>query len=306
MERKKIIYFSFTALILIFTSISAILSENPDEIPVISNVSSSETVYNNFIQTSSSEYNSTNNTTTAFTGKSRNTVSVISETNSDVPFSNTSVTSENNTNETTIYEKTVQFPLNLNTASQEELMLIDGIGEVLSERIIQYRENNGSFYSMYQLTEINGIGEAKLEKLRSYLYIENETEYLVNDNHQEDYEINNENNEEGLIPQQNNSYSDNNSQQHEETSVPDTEYYEETETETTEIPMIELNSASAEDFMKLPGIDEEMAYKIVEFREKIWYFSHPYELLYIEGMSESLLSSIIDYLYIEGKEDIIY
>lgn len=292
---------------------SSIFSESPDEIPVISNVSSESftPASDNFIQTSLTEYTCTENVTTLIT---ENTGSVISEIISSVSLSDTIPFSVVTANEITAYKETMQFPLNLNTASAEQLMLIDGIGEVLSQRIIQYRENNGGFYSMQQLMEIEGIGEAKFEKFRQYLYIENESEYISPDNQQEYYEIpieynENEYSKEELITEQIIDIIETDnilSELPEETYVSDTEYYEEPETEETEIPMIELNSAVAEDFMKLPGIDEEMAYKIVEFREKIWYFSHPYELLYIDGMSESLLSSIIDYLYIEGKEDIIY
>lgn len=200
--------------------------------------------------------------------------------------------------ETEFYEsiQDISFPINLNTASKDELMLIDGIGESTADKIIEYRERNGGFASVSQLIEINGIGEAKLEKFRSFLYVEGDTGFVDepqnNDgnDYQEDYNTPDDDNNNNDIPYE------------EQTQPP----VEETFPEDTEIPMVELNSATAEDFMKLPGIDEEMAYKIVEFREKIQYFSHPYELLYIDGMTEKILSGAIDYMYIEGKEDIIY
>lgn len=59
--------------------------------------------------------------------------------------------------------------VNINTATQEELMQIDGIGEATAERIVEYRETNNGFKSIDELTNIKGIGKATLENLRPYI-----------------------------------------------------------------------------------------------------------------------------------------
>lgn len=71
---------------------------------------------------------------------------------------------------------------------------------------------------------------------------------------------------------------------------------------TTEIQPIEINQATLEDFISIPGVDEEKAIAILELREAIHGFQHPYEILYVDGISQEFLASIIDYLYINHIE----
>lgn len=62
--------------------------------------------------------------------------------------------------------------VNLNTATREELMTIDGIGEIYADRIIELRERVGRFTSVEQLLEVEGISQKKLDRIRNYITVE--------------------------------------------------------------------------------------------------------------------------------------
>ncbi len=59
--------------------------------------------------------------------------------------------------------------LNLNTASQEELTLLPGVGESRARAIMALREQRGGFQKVDELVEVKGIGEAALAKLRPFV-----------------------------------------------------------------------------------------------------------------------------------------
>lgn len=62
--------------------------------------------------------------------------------------------------------------ININKADKEELMSLPGIGENKAEAIIKYREKNGAFQSIEEITNIPGIKEGVYNNIRDYIVVE--------------------------------------------------------------------------------------------------------------------------------------
>lgn len=59
----------------------------------------------------------------------------------------------------------------MNTATAAELETLPGIGEVLAQRIVDHRTENGPFTSVDQLVDVSGIGDAILESIRELVTV---------------------------------------------------------------------------------------------------------------------------------------
>jgi comEA protein len=62
-------------------------------------------------------------------------------------------------------------PININTATSDELQQVPGIGPVTADKILQMRKSYGAFKSVDDLLSIRGIGKKRLEKMRKYLTV---------------------------------------------------------------------------------------------------------------------------------------
>jgi competence protein ComEA len=62
--------------------------------------------------------------------------------------------------------------IDLNRASRAELLQLPDVGPTLAERIEAYRRDNGGFRSVDELQRVNGIGPAKMAKLRPWVCVE--------------------------------------------------------------------------------------------------------------------------------------
>ena len=61
--------------------------------------------------------------------------------------------------------------LDINSADLAALQELPGIGPVLAQRILDYRNEHGPFKSLSELTKVEGIGEKSLENLSQYIKV---------------------------------------------------------------------------------------------------------------------------------------
>ena len=65
-------------------------------------------------------------------------------------------------------------PININTASVEELAQLPGVGKTIAGRIVRHREKSGLFRRVDELLVIRGISAKKLAALRPYVTVDEE------------------------------------------------------------------------------------------------------------------------------------
>ena len=291
---KQKVYTLLIVLTAIIFSASFLIAFSEDkntndfEVVIINDTESSETntddiLYNSItaVQTVTKAVNTTSS------GKKKTKTSSTKET--QVSVATTFITD-------TAETESVNFPIDINSAGIDELKTLDGIGDAAASKIIEYRETYGSFKNREELLNVSGIGEKKLEKIYDFIFVENES-YDEPDNSDSEifnepeiYDDNDYNYNNDDIQLQESDFSD------EQDSVSETEP---TEITTEEFILINLNTALKEDFMKLPYVDENIADDIIELRNTIQYFSHPYELLMVESLTQQQVAEIIKFVTVE-------
>ncbi len=172
--------------------------------------------------------------------------------------------------------------IDINTATAEELKKLDGIGDAIAVRIIAYRNASGGFKNTEEILCVSGIGERTFSQIKNHIYVENP-----------------------VYPTQSTEPVMDSEAATEVLTEPVTQNY------TEEPPVIQettvaleikynLNTVTADELMKIPGIDAELAENIIMLRTSIDYFSNVLELLYAEGMNKDLYNQICDYFYVEN------
>lgn len=67
--------------------------------------------------------------------------------------------------------KQVEFPVNINTATYEELSAVPNIGATKASAILEYRDKIGAYTSVEQIMDIRGIGESTYYEIAGYLTV---------------------------------------------------------------------------------------------------------------------------------------
>lgn len=66
----------------------------------------------------------------------------------------------------------VNFPVDLNKATVNDLIALPGVGKMTAQRIVDYRVSNTKFTSIEELRKVKGIGPKKFEKIKPFVKVE--------------------------------------------------------------------------------------------------------------------------------------
>ncbi|MBT4864479.1 MAG: helix-hairpin-helix domain-containing protein [Planctomycetaceae bacterium] len=78
-------------------------------------------------------------------------------------------------------ERSLEFQLEINSATWVEWMQLEGIGETLAHRIVADRETHGPFLSVEDVGRVKGIGPKTIDKIRPWLRAESTDDNIPSD-----------------------------------------------------------------------------------------------------------------------------
>ena len=68
-------------------------------------------------------------------------------------------------------KETKSKKININTATEEELDTLPGIGQATAQKIIEYRKENGKFSNIEDIKDVSGIGDSKFDKIKDLIEV---------------------------------------------------------------------------------------------------------------------------------------
>ncbi|KAK1173448.1 endonuclease/exonuclease/phosphatase family domain-containing protein 1-like isoform X1 [Acipenser oxyrinchus oxyrinchus] len=143
-----------------------------------------------------------------------------------------------------------QERLNINTATEEELMTLPGVNRMVAQNIVEYRERIGGFKKVEDLALVSGVGAAKLEQIKLEICVSNRT----------------------------------GSTQHSPSSL-----RKDLNQEHLAYTRININTATPAQLMSIRGITEKIAKNIVDYRQQHGPFKSIEDLVKVAYINSSFL-----------------
>ncbi|XP_043920966.1 endonuclease/exonuclease/phosphatase family domain-containing protein 1 [Protopterus annectens] len=157
-----------------------------------------------------------------------------------------------------------QERLNINTASEEELMTLPGVNRMVAKNIVEYRECIGGFKKVEDLALVSGVGAAKLEQIKLEICVSSRSS---------------------------------SSTQHSPSPLSKDIYTEHYQLPSG--PRVNINSATAAQLMSVRGLSQKIANGIVDYRKEHGPFKSIEELVKVSCISSSFLEKIRPHVFVE-------
>uniref|UniRef100_A0A8I5NQE9 Endonuclease/exonuclease/phosphatase family domain-containing protein 1 n=1 Tax=Papio anubis TaxID=9555 RepID=A0A8I5NQE9_PAPAN len=162
-----------------------------------------------------------------------------------------------------------QERLNINTATEEELMTLPGVTRAVARSIVEYREYIGGFKKVEDLALVSGVGATKLEQVKFEICVSSKgssTQHSPSSLRRD------------LLAEQ--------QPHHLATAVPLT-------------PRVNINTATPAQLMSVRGLSEKMALSIVDFRREHGPFRSVEDLVRMDGINAAFLDRIRHQVFAE-------
>ncbi|GAB6027342.1 Endonuclease/exonuclease/phosphatase domain-containing protein 1 [Chamberlinius hualienensis] len=182
--------------------------------------------------------------------------------------------------------------LDINTATEEELMTLVGINRTIAHNIVDYRQAIGQFKKVEDLALVSGVGANKLALIR--------TEICVNQSRR-----------------RRNSRSSSSGGTHSEDSIAGTSDYQDVKSNNNPVngsvvngyasndklysyKLLDINGANIFQLMTVRGINQKMAANIVCYRERKGPFKSMDDLSKVKGIGHKKINELKSYLYVNN------
>lgn len=210
------------------------------------------------------------------------------------------------------------YPIDINTASLDTLVLLPGIGPTKANAIVEYREEKGFFNNPQELVNVKGIGEATLNNIRDFVVCYIDSIETKSENQTKSFDINRATTDQlqtlpGIGPEKAKAiinYRESNGPfthldelinvkgigEATIKNIKDFIYVEEKKTNNV-MPKprqtkININTAGISELKKLPGIGDVLAQRIIEYRDQLGQFTSKEEITNVKGIGEKIYESI--------------
>ncbi|WP_051588863.1 helix-hairpin-helix domain-containing protein [Ruminococcus sp. NK3A76] len=179
-------------------------------------------------------------------------------------------------------------PIDINKATLSDLMNIDSIGDVTSQRILNYRTEHGIIHDIAELTEIDGIGEETVSLLMKYFYVD-EKDYI-------------EFTTTTFSTTHKRTTTHRTSTSRRETTSTTRKTTTAASTTKAAVFPIDINKITCDELMQIDGVGDVLADKIISFRTAKGKITDMEQLLEIYGIGEGTLDKLCAYLYVDTAD----
>lgn len=173
-------------------------------------------------------------------------------------------------------------PLDINAADSAAFRSLPGIGPVLSQRIVKFRESRGGFRAVEDVQQVYGLKPEVFERLRPYLLLDSAT--LPGP------------------PAGRAQYASRAAPQAAPSNRAPAEEAESVTTLGAALAPVDLNQADSTQLEQLPGIGPKLAVRILKYREILGYYAEVEQLRGVYGLSEENFQRMAPYLVVKAGE----